>query len=87
MIQTGRTAQARDVLQRALATSPKDWDEIAVRLNIARLEGNAVVAVAVIQPPGLVEQPVLRPQPFVKGGSRERSQVVEGGALNRSVEK
>lgn len=41
LLQSGRAVEAKDAITRALATAPQDWDEITLRMLLARAEGNA----------------------------------------------
>src|SRR5262245_9603322 len=45
----------------------------------ARLKGNPVVAVAIVQPPFVEEQPVFPLEPVIERSAGKRGQMIEGG--------
>src|SRR5262245_20384319 len=55
----------------------------AVGQHAARLKRDAIVAVSLIQPPGVVEESLFRLEPPVKWRAWERRQVIEGGDVKR----
>src|SRR2546425_8970388 len=54
-----------------------------VRRHPARLKWNSIVAVAVVEPPMIVEQPPLALQTVIERCARERCEMVECGNVKR----